>query len=155
MGIRYSAYPVRSDEIDLARRDPRHYIHCVSPVGDDDPYDDDYEKHLFLYLGKEGWYEMQRLFGAATEDPHGWGMELVGRSAREDSRLGRWIRSQVLTPEEVGQISHQIGQLDTQSIIAAGFEGGEVEFVAEYLEKAQRFTAECVDRGYGLISVIG
>ncbi|RKR74939.1 hypothetical protein [Frondihabitans australicus] len=106
MGIRHSAYAVRPHEIDLAREDPRHYIHCAAPVNDPE-YDWEYAETapdtsaVFLYL-MQAWKELQELFSyvetasgrpthpsvcyssMAPDRADGSGLDFVGRGAREN-----------------------------------------------------------------------
>ncbi len=168
MGVHYHADPVRAHEIDLARQDPRHYLCCIAPIDEHKP---EVERlHLFLekgYSRLETVFRESRnitvprepmpmeLWSAAPPESEACGLDLVGRYARDTPRLGFYVRCRVLSPEEVRRVALDIRDLDEDDVVAAGFGGCEVSYVAGLLRDAQQFTAVCAEAGYGILYVIG
>jgi len=158
MGIRYSAYPVQATDIELARREPRHFINDNPLVGFDGPYDEWF--HLDL---DKSWHYLQRLFTWPHSSPAERGLELVEgnvhylNSGEYEPHFG------VLDPDQVDQVARAIfwtDKVDVLAMLIAENRSGDrlrddTAYVGHHLEAAKRFTARVAEAGHGLIYSIG
>jgi hypothetical protein len=160
MGIRYYAYPVEPEMIDLARKDPRAFV-------GDDPLADAWgpldERPPMLYLDK-AWREFQLLLATPEHASPRPALSLVdGRVTH--TGMG-WIpHFAVLSPEQVSAVSADLATVsepDIRTMIAGGQRvfpqdgiEGEISYVFRYLRDAQTFCAELSEKGLGLAYMIG
>ncbi|WP_157887533.1 DUF1877 family protein [Frondihabitans sp. PAMC 28766] len=168
MGIRYYAYPVLADDIELARQNPLDYMNNNPIVDDDDPDDD----RLVLCLDKS-WRYLQELFVWPNQYPAEPCLDLVRGDVVYPNgwQEGYRCHYEVLEPEAVQRIADHIGEIDKVDVLAMFLAhygcpstGGDhrdshlredVAYVGYHLEQAKRFVAMVAAAGHGLVYRIG
>ncbi|WP_440712636.1 hypothetical protein [Gordonia sp. FQ] len=157
MGIRYYAYPIRPDQVGAARLDPWPFL-------SDDPLMDawarDEDRPRMLYLDK-CWYELQRLFVPARDDPHPrprMAFELVRGAVSETGCGAHSPFTAVHGPDVVAAIALDLARvepIDDEKAALIGRWNSSADYVNHYLTAAQEFTAGLTRDGLGLVYLIG
>ena len=160
MGIRYYAYPVDAELIDLARASPRAFLSS-------DPLADAWglaaERPPMLYLDK-CWWELQRLFSARPGEVERPAAGLVRGRVREHSN-GWDAFLRVLDPAEVAHVAADLalfGEADVRAMFEQSPQSessrdpdAEIRYVVEYLADATAFVTDLARTGRGMIYLIG
>lgn len=149
MGIRYYAYPIDRDLVELASRDPRAFL-------SDDPLMDAWgppeERPPMLYLDK-CWSRLQMLFGDGSERPRASAALVHGQVTH--TGYG-WIpHIQVLDPADVAEFARDIVCVDEEEVRALTDDETERDYVLRYLADAKGFVTRLAARGDGLVYLIG
>jgi hypothetical protein len=160
MGIRYYAYPVDADLIEVAKSSPRSFL-------GDDPLMDAWgpldKRPPMLYLDK-CWSELQLLLGGDSSSPNRPAFQLVEGNVVH--LPGGWISHiAVLDPAQVVEIAKDLsvitqGQVRAKLTATRAFEfrddlDEEFNYVVHYLRDAVTFTTGLSERGDGLVYMIG
>jgi hypothetical protein len=160
MGIRYYAYPVEQEIIEMVRGEPRLFL-------SDDPLMDAWgpaeERPEMLYLDK-CWDELQSLFHPEPGTPVRPAHRLV---AGQVTMIGwEWeAHIAVLDAGEVAAVAADLATVTDDDVATwlragdamhrrDGFEGA-FGYVTHFLHEAQEFTNRLAQRGSGLVYLIG
>jgi len=160
MGIRYYAYPLRAELVEVAKRAPRSFL-------SDDPLADAWgpadQRPAMLYLDK-CWHELQMLLNpdqAAPGRPAFW---LVEGDVTQTQ--GGWIPYMaVLDAQQVAEVARDLATVtpaEVRGMLATTATFGrlvdrdkEFGYVTHYLADALAFTTRLSERGKGLVYMIG
>lgn len=162
MGIRYYAYPVDANELELARISPATYL-------SEDPFADAWftpldERPPMLYLDK-CWRELQALL--ELQEPlqprPAYGL-VRGNVTMTGEGWIPFVR--LVEPDEVAEIADDLTLVEpahvTEMLTArtASFYPGETietaeQYIVPYLRDAQKFTRELAGRGDAFVYKIG
>jgi hypothetical protein len=160
MGIRYYAYPVDAELLEIAKTSPRSFL-------GDDPLMDAWgpidEKPHMLYLDK-CWRDLQMLFSGDGTSPARSASALVKGQVTHTN--GGWIAYEaVLDPAQVSEIALDLATIsptEVRSVLTAQRTLGlnddfekEIEYVTHYLRGALAFTKGLSELGNGLVYTIG
>jgi hypothetical protein len=160
MGIRYYAYPVASNLIEVAKSSPRSFL-------SDDPLTDAWrsvqKRPRMLYLDK-CWHELQIIFGLDDASPRRPAFALVDGNVTYINE--GWISHvAVLDSAQVAEVSKDLASITPSEVrdtlIATHTFGpqrdleAEIEYVTHYLADALTFTTSLAEHGDGLVYLIG
>jgi hypothetical protein len=160
MGIRYYAYPVDADLIEVAKSSPRSFL-------SDDPLMDAWgpldERSPMLYLDK-CFHELRVLLGGDSSSPNRPAFQLVEGDVVHVPE--EWISHvAVLDPAQVVEIAQDLsvitpGQVRASLTATRTFGprddlDEEFHYVTQYLRDAVTFTTGLSERGDGLVYMIG
>lgn len=160
MGIRYYAYPVDGEFIELARVSPRMFM-SIDPLAD--AWGLVGERPEMLYLDK-CWRELQDLFGAKADTSPRPAYELVrGEVVLRPDGWTPFVRT--LDPDQVATIADDMVRV-TEAEVVAWLESGasrmtaeahadERQYMMQLLRDAQTFTALLARERRGLVYMIG
>lgn len=159
MGIRYYAYPLRSESVALALEDPGAFM-SRDPLADAWELDG-IQRPEMLYLDK-CWSLLQLLTRPEFGPPRTSYRLFEGEVTHTNRGWLPWIR--VLTVEEVDAVARDLallGERDVDELLdhrGLYFREGrasERSYIIGYLGAAQEFTALMQMRGWGLVYLIG
>lgn len=156
MGIRYYAYPLAPEHVDLARADPYPFLPA-------DPLADAWEldgrpRTDMLYLDK-CWKELQWLTCPTAGAPRTAYALVRGQATHTGGGWVPWV--DVLSPADVDDVARDLVLIGEDEVAACRDPHGDPlsasgrEYVTHYLREAQEFTARLQRRRWGLVHVIG
>lgn len=145
MGITYTAYCIRPDDIDRAREHPGWFLH-------DNPLMDNHyeEKENLLYLSKD-WKALEEIFayvlGAEDEAMH-----LIERHGWTCRRHYCSCSFSVLEPEKVTRLSETISGIDDIRVSNFLREPRDSAHSISVLNETQAFLRQASRRGFGVMT---
>jgi len=158
MGIRYLAISVDTDDYDRISKGP-----CPSCGSRPHLRDDDYEEERKTLDLDKSWGYFQSFFASGAPRP---AAALVGGEVTNTPR--GWISYQgAISPLDVAAIATDLATITTEELrhyfLVRGHWGDgpddraqqDLEYVAQYLEGAQSFTAQVAQAGRGIVYYIG
>ena len=160
MGIRYYAYPVAAELVEIAASSPRDFM-SADPLADAwGPPD---QRPPMLYLDK-CWRNLQVVLGASRSEEIRPAYELVrGEVTMHSDGWVPYLR--YLDPQKVRDIAADIANVDEcqvmDGVAAIGGQllmkdfASEVDYTIDYLSAAIAFTADSARAGQGLVYMIG
>lgn len=160
MGIRYYAYPVAPELVNIAESSPRDFL-SADPLADAwGPPD---ERPPMLYLDKS-WRNLQLVLGQRRSEATRAAFELVrGDVTMREDGWDSFVR--FVGPEVVRDIAADLATVDDCQVMDGIAAGGrqltmeeyeaEVDFTTDYLTIAIAFTTDLARRGDGLVYLIG